>query len=215
LKGCKFITLPKPGKDPKFAQNLRPISLLFTTGKLFEKVIHNIVQKYIEERSLLNASEFGFCARHSMALQCMRLMDHVTLNFDNNISMATVFLDIEKAFDTTWPSGLLYKLSELEFLTSLIKLISSFLSQRKFIIPVEGERSTPREMRAGVPQGSVLSPTLYLFKIMPPKHLVFTYSSLPTTLVCTGQIERRVLLSENSSAVSAQWRPGVSAGVLK
>jgi retron-type reverse transcriptase len=71
-----------------------------------------------------------------------------------------VFLDIEKAFDTTWHSGLLDKLSTLEFSNSLIKLISSFLSQRKFV-SVEGKMSTPREMRAGVPQGSVLSPTLY------------------------------------------------------
>jgi retron-type reverse transcriptase len=76
------------------------------------------------------------------------------------MSTTAVFLDIEKAFDTTWHSGLLYKLSKLEFSTSLIKLLSSFLSQRKFIVSVEGEMSTRREMRAEVPQGSVLSPTL-------------------------------------------------------
>jgi retron-type reverse transcriptase len=70
-------------------------------------------------------------------------------------------LDIEKAFDNTWHPGLLYKLSKLEFSTSLIKLINSFLSQRKLRISVEGEMSKPRELQAGVPQGSVLSPTLY------------------------------------------------------
>jgi hypothetical protein len=111
-KKAKVIALPKPGKDPKFPQNLCPISLLSTTGKLFEKVILNIVQKHIEERSLLNASQVGCPARHSTTLQCMRLMDHVTLNF-NNMSMAAVFLDIEKALDTTWHSGLLYNLSEI------------------------------------------------------------------------------------------------------
>jgi hypothetical protein len=73
------------------------------------------------------------------------------------MSMAAVFLDIEKAFDTTWHPDLLYKLSKMHFSTSLIKLISSFLS---FFL-VEGEISTPREIQAGVPQGSVLSPTLY------------------------------------------------------
>jgi len=95
------ITLPKPGNGPKFPQNLRPISLLSTTGKLLEKVIYNIIQTNTSERNLLNASQFGFRARHSTALQCMRLTDHVTLNF-NNLSTAAVFLDIEKAFDTTW-----------------------------------------------------------------------------------------------------------------
>jgi hypothetical protein len=60
----------------------------------------------------------------------MMLTDHVSLNFNNKISTAAVFLDIEKAFDTTWHTGLLYKLSKFEFSINLIKLVSSFLSQR-------------------------------------------------------------------------------------
>jgi hypothetical protein len=94
-KKAKVITLPKPGKDPKFPQNLRPISLLSKTGKLFEKVILKTAQKHIEERCLLNAGQFGFRAHHSTTLQCMRLMDHATLNFNNKMSTAAVFLDIE------------------------------------------------------------------------------------------------------------------------
>jgi hypothetical protein len=82
-------------------------------------------------------------------------------SFQQQIFTAAVFLDIEKALDNTWHYGLLYKLSKLEFLTRLIKLIGSFLSQRKFRVSVEGEMSTPRVMQAGVPQGSLLSPTLF------------------------------------------------------
>jgi hypothetical protein len=84
-------------------------------GKVFEQVILDIVQRHIGGRNLLNANQFGFRARHSSTLQCMRLMDHVTLNFNNKMSTAAVFLDIEKAFDTTWHPGLLYKLSNLKF----------------------------------------------------------------------------------------------------
>jgi hypothetical protein len=80
----------------------------------------------------------------------MRLADHVSLNF-NNMSTAIVFLDIEKAFDTTWHPGLLYKLSELQFPISLIKLIASFLTNRNFKILVEGEIYSPRKVAAGVP----------------------------------------------------------------
>jgi hypothetical protein len=115
-KEAKVITLSKRSKDSKSPQKLLPISLLSTTGKLFEKVILKILQKHIEERCLLNASQFGFCVRHSTTLQCMRIADHVTLNFNNKLSTAAVFLDIEKAFDTTWHSGLLYKLSNWNFL---------------------------------------------------------------------------------------------------
>jgi hypothetical protein len=153
--------VPKPGKDPEFPQNLRLISLLPLTGKVFEKVILEIVKWHIGERNLLNASQFGFCAHLSTTLQCMRLADHVSLHFNNNMFTAAVFLDIEKAFDTIRQSGFLYKLPTLQFSTSLIKLIGSFLSQRKFRVSVEGEMSTPRYMQAGVPQGSILSPTLY------------------------------------------------------
>jgi hypothetical protein len=60
-----------------------------------------MLQKQIEERGLLNASQFGFCARHSTTLQCMRLEDHMTLNFKNKMSTAAVFLGIAKAVDTT------------------------------------------------------------------------------------------------------------------
>jgi hypothetical protein len=102
------VALPKPGKNSKFPQNLRPISLLASTGKVFEKVILEIAKRHIEERNFLNASQFDFSARHSTPLQCMRLADHVALHFNNNISAAAVFLDIEKAFDTTWQPGLLY-----------------------------------------------------------------------------------------------------------
>jgi hypothetical protein len=62
LEGAEVITLLKHGKDPTFLHNLRPIHLLSTTGKPFEKVILKIVQKNIEVRSLLNASQFGFHA---------------------------------------------------------------------------------------------------------------------------------------------------------
>jgi hypothetical protein len=72
--------------------------------------------------------------------------------------MAAVFLDIEKASDTTWHLGLLYKLSTLQFSISLIKLIGSFLSQRKSRVSVEGEMVASKDIKAGVPQGSVLSP---------------------------------------------------------
>jgi hypothetical protein len=178
-KEAKIITLPKTGKDPKFTQNLRPIRLLATAGKLFEKAILKLLQQHIYEKGPLNTSQFGFRARHSTTLQLMRLTDHVTLNFNNTMSTAAVFLDIEKALDTTLHSGLLYKMSKFEFSTRLIQLISSFLSEIKFRVSVEGEMSTPRKMQAGVPQGSVLSPTLYnIYVNVPPQNSSSSFSPL-------------------------------------
>jgi hypothetical protein len=88
-------------------------------------------------------------------------MDHMTLNFNNNLSTAVVFLEVKKAFDKTWHSGLLYKLSKLKLSISLIKLINSILSQRKFRVLVKDEISTPREILGRLSQGSFLPHTVY------------------------------------------------------
>jgi hypothetical protein len=102
-----------------------------------------------------------------------------------------VFLDIEKAFDITWHSGLLYKLAKFEFSTRLIQLISSFLSERKFRVSVEGEMSTPREMQVGVPQGSVLSPTLYNIYVNDPPHTPGVYLALFAEDTCLYTTDRK------------------------
>jgi hypothetical protein len=94
LNEAKVITLLKPGKVPKFSQNLCLITLLSMMGELFEKVTLKIVQRHIEGRGLLNASQFCFCALHRMTLQCMRLTDHVTLYFNSSMTTVVVFLDI-------------------------------------------------------------------------------------------------------------------------
>jgi hypothetical protein len=77
------------------------------------------------------------------------------------MSKAAVFLEIEKAFYTKLHLDFLYELSKLKILISLIKRINSFLSQRKLGVSIEGEMSAPRNIQAEVPQGSILSSTLY------------------------------------------------------
>jgi hypothetical protein len=187
---AKIISLPKPRKEPKLPQNVRPSSLLSTTGKLFEKLILRTIQKHIEERNLLKASQFGFRSDHSAPLQCKGLADHI-----NNMSTAAVLLDIKKAFDKTWHSGLLYKLSELDISTSLVKLISSVLTNRKFKLLVEGEFSKPRNIAVGVPQGSVLAPVLYSLYINDAPEAPRTHLALyanDTCIYATEDHERRV-----------------------
>jgi hypothetical protein len=129
----------------------------------------------------------------------------MTLNLNNNISTAVVFLNIGKAVDTTWHPGLLYKLSKLQFSTSFIKLISSFLSPWKFRVSVEGEMSTPRCMQVGVPQGSVLTPTLYNLYINGTPHTSCIKLALFADVACLyatdrkeGYVLRKILRGLNS-----------------
>jgi hypothetical protein len=133
---------------------------------------------------------------------------------------AAVFLDIEKAFDTTWHPGLLYKLHKLKFSTNFIKLVNSFLSKRKFTVSVEGEMSTPREIQALLPQGSrpvpILSST-YLNVTPPPPKSPGVYLALFAYDTYTRKyatVAKKIMFSEISSAVSIQLRRGASAGTL-
>jgi hypothetical protein len=152
----------------------------------------------------------------------MRLTDHVTLNFNNNMSTAAVFLDIEKAFDTTWHPGLLYEPSELKFSASLVELIASFLSNRKFKVSVEGELSSPRKIAAGVPQGSVLTPVLYSLYIndapaAPGTQLALFADDTCTRIYATEKHERRVLnkLQRGLTAVGSwckDWNIKINEG---
>jgi hypothetical protein len=89
----KFVTLLKSGKDTKFPKDLRPISFLSTRDKLVKKVI---LKKCIEEKDPLNASQFGIHPLDSTALERVRLIDYIALNFRSNMSTAAVPLDIEK-----------------------------------------------------------------------------------------------------------------------
>jgi hypothetical protein len=73
-----------------------------------------------------------------------------------------VFLDIERAFDKVWHDGLIQKLFNIRLNLKFVKLISSFLSNRSCRVKVQNNLSNPIELKAGVPQGSVLSPLLYI-----------------------------------------------------
>jgi hypothetical protein len=139
----------------------------------------------------------------------MRLADHIIQNFNNNMSTAAVFMDIEKAFDKTWHFDLLYKFSELAFSKRLIKLIASFISNRTFKILVEGEFLL---QEIGVPQGCVLAPILYILYIndapaAPGSRLVLLADDTCTRIYTTGKHEGCVLckLQRGLSAVKSWY----------
>jgi hypothetical protein len=108
------------------------------------------------------------------------------------MSVFAVFWNVDKAFDTTWHSSLLHKLTKLQFSFSQVKLIRSFLSERKFIISVEGK--SPRV--DFLPQHSFLIPLLYnLYTNDIPKHQVHIHPSLQTIPLCTPQVAERIMFS--------------------
>jgi hypothetical protein len=99
-KHARVVSVLKPGKDPTLPSSYRPIRLLVTVGKLFEKILLARVLREVSERGLLRDEQFGFRPRHSTTLQLARLVERVNRNFYERRLTGAVFLNVAKAFDT-------------------------------------------------------------------------------------------------------------------
>lgn len=160
-KTSKIILFPKPGKDPTFPQNHRPISLLSSMSKIFEKLLLTRINDFILSENIIINEQFGFRKKHSTNHQLLRLSEKISHGFNHNKLTGVVFLDIATAFDKVWHGGLIHKLMTLNFPNYITKLVQSYLSERFFEVHHTNETSSTRRIRAGVPQGSILGPTLF------------------------------------------------------
>jgi hypothetical protein len=124
------VSILNPGKDPTLASSYRAISLLDSVGKVFEKIVVAIDLREVNERGLLRDEQFGFPTTHGTWLG--RPVERVNTNFDERRLTGAVFLDVDKAFDTVWVKGLLYKLAIVNFKSYLMKTLSSYLHRRTF-----------------------------------------------------------------------------------
>jgi hypothetical protein len=160
-KHARVIFILKPGKDPSLPSSYRPISLLDTIGKLFEKILLSRIFSEASGRGLLRDEQFGFRPKHSTTVQLARLVERVTRNFGEKRLRGAIFLDVAKAIDTVWVDGLLFKLTSLNFPSYLVKILSTYLHNRTFEAALLTATSTRRHMRAGVAQGGLVSPVLF------------------------------------------------------
>lgn len=150
----------KPGKPPTEPSSYRPISLLPVISKVFEKIFLSRLKPVLEENNIIPDHQFGFREKHATVEQVHRVVHKIRQSLEKKQYCSAVFLDIQQAFDRVWHKGLLCKLKT--FLpNSFYMILRSYLDQRRFQVKFEEELSNIYEMKASVPQGSVLGPTLY------------------------------------------------------
>ena len=156
--------VPKKGKktDPS---NYRPIALISVLSKVMEKCVNIQLLKFLESSELLSDHQYGFRQSRSTG-DILAYVTHLwTTAITNHGEVQAVALDISKAFDQVWHSSLTNKLPSYGLPLALCRWLSSFLSNRSIAVVADGAVSQPFQINAGVPQGSVLSPTLFLLHI--------------------------------------------------
>ena len=161
-KSAKLRMLLKPAKDPTQASSYRPISLLSCLGKLLEKHVNNHLLKELTEKNYFKAVQAGYSKGRSPQEHTFRLSQDVMNGFKKQQCTAGIFLDVKAAFDCVWRNGLKYKIKKIGLSKQVENLLLSFLDDRTLHVFEKGCWSDTVYLLAGTPQGSVLSPILYL-----------------------------------------------------
>ena len=148
--------------DETLFTNYRPISLLPVISKIFERIMYNQVFDFFTKNKLFYKSQYGFRKGHSTEFATLEIIDRITEKMDKNETPINIYLDLSKAFDTLDHEILLEKLNYYGIRDTSLKLFQSYLSERKQYVEFEGINSEMKEIKTGVPQGSILGPLLFI-----------------------------------------------------
>ena len=157
--------LLKPDKLPSLATSYRPVSLISSIMKLFERVIEQRLRSHPEHIGFINKHQSGFRKAKSTDDHLFRLSQSIMENFNRGEHVVAAFLDVEKAFDNVWHNGLRFKIFQLDLPTKMMRWLSDFLVGQLIQVNVNNVFSNQSNPKTGVPQGSVLSPLLFLIYV--------------------------------------------------
>ena len=149
-------------------ENYRPVTLLNSMSKVFERVVYEGIFEHLTLNSLLFERQSGFIAGHDTQKQLVHIVDTILGHLESKMVVRGVFLDISGAFDGVPHYLLAKKLAAYGIKGNLLKLLTNYLSNRRLKVRVNGSLSStsaPFFLNSGVPQGSILGPLLFLIYI--------------------------------------------------
>lgn len=161
FKRSILIPIYKNGKRD-CVNNYRPISILPSLSKVLEKIINKRLTNYLEKNKLISDAQYGFRPNRSTDDAVHSFIDFIATKLDKKRKCLTIFLDLAKAFDTVSLPNLLLKLEKLGVRGRQLLLFESYLSGRMQRVRMGDILSNEQPVKFGVPQGSILGPTLFL-----------------------------------------------------
>jgi len=164
LKLANIIPIFKAG-DTDMIGNYRPVSLLSTVSKIFERAFFSRLSSFINRFKILYTLQFGFREGHATDMAIIKLLENIINSLESGDYTATIFLDFSKAFDTVNHEILLQKLNHYGIRGTAHRWVTSYLSERKQYCTFGNETSSTTNITCGVPQGSILGPLLFLLYI--------------------------------------------------
>ena len=160
-KVSKIIPLLKPGKDKQEMKSYRPVALTSCLGKLVERLINRRLVWRLHQDHTLHHSQCGFRPKSGTVDALLKITERCHEGLHNKMYTVMVFIDLEGAFDKVWWEGLITKAASIGIAGKMLKSLKNFLSDRFLQVQTGDQVSQKFRITAGIPQGSVISPTIF------------------------------------------------------
>ena len=209
LKLARVIPVHKTG-DNNTPNNYRPISIMPTFSKVFEKAILNRLMEYLERKNLISCAQHGFRSNRSTVTAVTEMVELIVEALDRGDDCCLVCCDLSKAFDCVNHTTLLAKLDSVGVRGMAKQLFESYLSNRKQMVDLGIEKSQIRPVSAGVAQGSVLAALLFLIFINDLPHNISEtnisiYADDTSLLTSSKNKEDLTSKTQKAQAEAAEW----------
>lgn len=162
LREGTTIPVYKQGKEPQLRTSYRPLTMLSMIGKTFEKILQVRISTHLEQTNKLDPHQYGFRKGRTTQTPLFRLVDQIYDGYKTQRSTAVVSLDIASAYDSVHRDILMNRLVEMGLSDNILMTLDSFLKERRYNISIDNRTEHEFLPERGIPQGSPLSPTLFL-----------------------------------------------------
>ena len=189
FKIAKVSAVFKKGGNPENLNDYRSINLLLVFSKILEKLVSIQLKDYLNEHNIIHPNQFGFQEGNSTIHPMIHMLNKISTAMNNNEYTVGIFCDLTKAFDMVPVDIMCKKLEKIGIQGSNLNWFRNYLTDRQQFVCIDSTKSTLREIKLGLPQGSILGPIMFLIFIndLPKSTLLYTLLFCDdTTLLASG-----------------------------